>query len=204
MSRASDAANAIVYGAEKVLDLYGVDYTREQSRVVMVEGAAGRMRPMFFGKWRDAAGEEHSSGRADILARPKVPLAMWGHWSDYAVMPTAPRIPFPLWIECKSGKGRLTTNQIQFKNWVEGNGDTYLLLHDTVDPLTKWLDQHGVRKEPRRIVHAQAMTVEQVQELPCRHCKESKVNHSGSIFACIGKLGTLIGKVYSPDLKVKN
>ena len=91
MSRASDAANAVVHAVEQILDLYGVQHTREQSRVVMVPGAAGRTRPMFFGKWIDDNGEVHSSGRADILARPKIGFEMKpdGFVALYGVYPKA-------------------------------------------------------------------------------------------------------------------
>lgn len=212
MSKASDASNAVVYAAAKILDLYGVRHTREQSRVILVPGAAGRTRPMFFGKWIDDAGITHNSGRADILARPRIGMRAIGNdllqraeipctvktmeWFDL-------RVSIPLWIECKSGKGRLSPDQIAFKNWVEANGDGYLLLHDDVSPLTEWLEIHGVKKEPKKNIHAAPMSEQQVADLPCRHCKEEKRHHTGTIFACVGRLGTLIGKVYSPDLKVK-
>ena len=44
---------------------------REQSRVVMVEGVAGRTRPMYFREVVDDFGNVHCSGRA-VLARPRI------------------------------------------------------------------------------------------------------------------------------------
>lgn len=201
MSKASEAANAVVYSVEKVLDLYGVDYTREQSRCVMVQDdrRSCGFRPLYFGEWKDAAGNLHRKGKSDLLARPRVPLVMWTPYSDFATLPDAPLITVPLWIECKSGKGRMESDQIAFKNWVESNGDAFLLIHDDVRPLIAWLDSNSVKKQPKKIIHAAPMDSAQVEQLPCRHCGDEKPDHIGTIFACKKKLG----KVYSPNLKVK-
>lgn len=194
MSKASDAANAVVNAAAQVLDLYGVRYTREQSRVIQVEGAAGRWRPMFFGQWVDDFGVKHNSGKADLLARPRI-------WAATVLAGTvAGRISVPLWIECKAGKGRLSPDQIAFKNWVEANGDEYMLIHDDVRPLITWLDEHGVVREPHRIIHSSTpMNVDDLHALPCRHCGKSRGEHIGVALGCPGKSG----HVWSPDLKVK-
>lgn len=187
MSKASDAANAVVNACGQVLDLYGVRYTREQSRTIMVEGAAGRWRPMYFGRWIDDNGEVHTSGRADILARPRILRDGWV-------------ISIPLWIECKAGKGRLTTDQAAFRKWVEDNGDHYLLIHDDVRPLIAWLTLRNVRKEPVGVIHSGTpLTTEAINMLPCRHCGDLKDKHDGTIHACRGK--RFMGKVWSPSIR---
>ena len=212
MSRASDAANAVVHAVEQILDLYGVQHTREQSRVVMVPGAAGRTRPMFFGKWIDDNGEVHSSGRADILARPKIrvrhPTAMVmltglvkELHSDAELNIENWKITIPLWIECKSGKGTLSPDQRAFRAWVTGNGDEYLLIHDDARPLISWLEEHGVRKEPKRIIHAEPMSTGALDDLPCKHCGSKKHEHTGTIHACKSSVrASAMGKVWSPKL----
>jgi hypothetical protein len=192
MSRASANANAVVYAAEQVCALYGVQCTREQSRVINVEGAAGRWRPMFFGKWTDDEGNVHNSGRADLLARPRVWFSFTGEYAQ-----RLERFTVPLWIECKSGKGRLTPDQIAFKKWVEDNGDHYVLIHDDVRPLIAWFDAHGVKKEPKRIIHAEPIDATALDGLPCRWCGDLKNQHRGKILACVSKLG----KVWSPKLQ---
>jgi hypothetical protein len=40
----------------------------------------------------------------------------------------------------------MTEDQIAFKNHVEANGETYLLLHDDMRPLTTWLEAHGLKE----------------------------------------------------------
>ena len=195
MSRTSDASNAVVNACEQVLDLYGVQHTREQSRVVMVEGVAGRTRPMYFGKWIDNFGNVHCSGRADLLARPRisVPTSMPGCFEPMSV---------PLWIECKSGKGTLSPDQRAFRAWVTENGDQYMVVHDDVRPLIAWLESHNVRKEPKRIIHAEPMTTGALDDLPCKHCGGKKLtDHTGTIFACKSSVkASALGKVWSPKL----
>jgi len=188
MSKASDAANAVVWSVEQILNLYGVRYTREQSRVLQIEGAAGRFRPMYFGKWTDDDGNVHTSGKADLLARPRI-----------VVGKELPRISVPLWIECKSGKGTLSHDQWAFRKWVTDNGDYFLTIHDDTRPLTEWLDSHQVRKEPRSIIHAEPMDITALNALPCRWCGNAKELpfHTGKIFACRDRMG----KTWSPQLK---
>jgi hypothetical protein len=209
MSKASDDANAVVYAAEQVLDLYGVQHTREQSRVMRVEGSAGgggdwkpnsyssnvgsgRWRPLYFGKWIDDNGTVHTSGRADLLARPRIPAYLWGADEPDLL------VTVPLWIECKSGKGRLSPDQVAFKSWVESNGDFYLLIHNDINPLVDWLKVRNVSKQPKLIIHAEPLNTEALAALPCRHCKHPKEKpfHTGTIFACRDALG----KVWSPKL----
>lgn len=211
MSKASDAGNAVVNACEQICDLYGVQHTREQSRVIMVEGTAGRFRPMYFGKWVDDFGKVHASGRADLLARPRITLASIAlhkncalalHSSmDSGIMGwvSEVRVSVPLWIECKSGKGRLTPDQVAFKSWVESNGDHYVLIHDDARPLIAWFEAHGVKKEPKSVLkQAEPLDDSSLRELPCRHCKQPQSGHIGKILAC----KTIIGKVWSPQLRV--
>lgn len=192
MSRASDNSNAVVYAAEQVCALYGVQVTREQSRMFNVQGAAGRWRPMFIGQWTDAFGKIHRAGKPDLLARPKI-LPFPKSIPDF-------RMAVPLWIECKSGEGRMKPEQMAFKNWVEQNGDTYLLIHDDVRPLLVWFEEHGVERhcnevEMRNVV--EPMDASCALALPCRWCKASRELHIGVAHGCAGKSG----KVWSPDLK---
>lgn len=194
MSKASDAANAVVNAVEQICNLYGVQSTREHSRVIMVPGAAGRTRPMFFGKWIDDNGTVHNSGRADVLARPRViPFSLTGCQNSNTVnslLAEAFRVTVPLWIECKSGDGRLSPDQRAFRAWVEGNGDYYLLIHDDARPLIEWFETHGVKKQPKRIIHAaEPMTTGDLYALPCRHCQKPRAEHIGAAFGCAGKRG---------------
>lgn len=150
MSKSSDASNTVVYTAVKTCDLYRVKSLRMQSRVMWVPGAAGRPRPMFFGKWTDDFGKEHNGGMADLLARPRVELNRFEDCDCvHGCAPPTPKITVPVWIECKSGKGRMTPDQIAFKNYVEGNGETYILLHDDMRPLTEWFESHGLKEGGR-------------------------------------------------------
>jgi hypothetical protein len=143
LSRSSDAANAVVYTAIQTCALYGVKTMRMQSRVMWVPGAAGRPRPMFFGKWTDDNGVEHNGGMADLLARPRIDLQ-----PPHALDPVEATLL--LWIECKSGKGRLTEDQIAFKNHVENNGEFYIVCHDDMRPLVGWLEAHGLKERNKR------------------------------------------------------
>ena len=211
MSRSSDAGNAVVYAAEQVCALYGVQVTREQSRMFNVQGVGGRWRPMFFGTWTDTnwrlthyAGKRltniWNSGKADLLARPRIRLPITGDLIEVAAKYF--RFSVPLWIECKAGKGSLEPAQNAFKIWVESNGDSYLLLHDDVRPLIEWFDSHGVEK---RCDDAELRTVtepidaSELEALPCKHCKKNRSEHLGTIFGCPGKRRT----VWSPDLKAR-
>ena len=196
MSRASDAANAVVNACEQVLAMYGIQSTREQSRVIMVEGAAGRMRPMYFGKWTDDFGKAHASGRADLLARPRLHLGVSASDDSPIVVPKV--VTIPLWIECKSGKGTLSPDQRAFRAWVTSNGDEYLLIHDDIRPLIEWIESRGIKKEPKSIIHAEPMNVAAVNALPCRHCDKPKSEHLNKILACPTKAA--VGRVWSPRL----
>jgi hypothetical protein len=192
MSKASDNANAVVYAAEQVCGLYGVHFTREQSRMFNVHGTAGRWRPMFFGQWTDNFGKIHRAGKADLLARPRVR-------HDLALAQV--HISVPLWIECKSGASRLTPDQIAFKNWVESNGDSYLLLHDDVRPLIAWFDEHKVTKQCRDIdlnPVTNPVDASILHTLPCKWagCGRSRSEHIGAGLGCPGKTR----KCWSPDL----
>lgn len=142
MSKASDAANAVVNSTIQVCALYGVKVFRMQSRVIMVPGTAGRMRPMFFGKWTDDFGKEHNSGMADLLARPQVPLA----WFVGHDLPNDPRlITVSLWIECKAGKAKLSPEQEAFRHHVLANGEHHVTVQNDLRPLMQWFDIHGLK-----------------------------------------------------------
>lgn len=196
MSKASGAANALVYAAVQVCGLYGVQVTREQSRMFNVQGASGRWRPMFFGEWTDNFGKIHRKGKSDLLARPRI-LAQGPICNK--------RLSVPLWIECKTGKGRMEIDQIEFKNWVESNGDNFILLHDDVRPLISWMDAHGVEKDCTEAALrnvAEPMDASLLTSLPCRWCKKSRADHIGIALGCPGRQG-LLGKVWSPDLKAE-
>ena len=205
MSRTSDAANAMVYAAEKVCGLYGVQFTREQSRTINVEGTAGRWRPMFFGMWTDGFGKIHRAGKADVLARPRVRLAavaLANRWDIGQDAPATMYTTVPLWIECKTGAGRLKPDQIAFKNWVESNGDFYLLLHDDVRPLMEWFEERGVEKYSvegaLRAVQSHIPATD-LYVLPCKHCSGLRPEHIGPAFGCKLRKGKA-PKVWSPDL----
>lgn len=196
MSKASIAANSVIYAVEQVLDLYGVQHTREQSRVVNVpdDRRPGGFRPMYFGKWVDDFGEVHASGRADILARPRIAVYT-------SPLGTELFQSIPLWIECKSGAGRLTHEQRAFQSWVTSNGDVYLLIHDDVTPLIEWLDMRKVKKQPNKIIHAEPMGQIEVDNLACRHCGQPKAQHLNKIAACATPEAR--GKVWSPKIQNK-
>ena len=95
------------------------------------------------------------------------------------------KISIPLWIECKSGKGKLTPDQVAFRHWVVSNGDAWLLIHDDINPLIDWLKSHNVSKQPKRVIHAEPMTTDVLDDLPCKHCGGNKfTDHTGTIHAC--------------------
>lgn len=139
MSKASDAANAVVNSTIQVCALYGVKVFRMQSRVIMVPGTAGRMRPMFFGKWTDDFGNEHNSGMADLLARPKI----FAYYSETHSQDEF--LTVPLWIECKAGKGTLSPEQEAFRHHVLANGEHHVTVQNDLRPLMQWFDAHGLK-----------------------------------------------------------
>jgi hypothetical protein len=199
--------NAVMYAVEQVCSLYGVQVTREQSRALNVQGAAGRWRPMFIGSWTDGFGKIHRQGKSDFLARPRIrqPLKI-SNLSD------RPELVYsvPLWIECKSKTGRQTTDQSAFEQWVESNGDYYLLLREDVRPLICWFELHGVEKSARcndlDLANVVApMDASQLYLLPCKWCGFAREAHKKPIFACPLELAQcnpkLIGKVWSPNLR---
>lgn len=195
--------SGISYAVVQICGLYGVQYTREQSRVLNVQEAGGRWRPMFFGTWVDDKGEKHHGGKGDFLLRPRIRLGGWPSW-----------IPVPLWVECKSGDARTNRKtkfeQMAFENWVRGNGDYYLRLNDDARPLLSWFDEHGVVKgagcdDAALAAVVSPMDASQLYLLPCKHCKLPRDKHQGAMFACpmslVGCNPKLIGKVWSPDLR---
>lgn len=153
MSKVSDAANALVNATMQVCSLYGVDYFRMQSRVIQVEGTAGRWRPFYIGTWTDRFGNVHTKGMADLLTRPKITLAFQDnrqHEEGNLLLPLPSlRVTVPLWIECKSGTGRLTPDQKEFKAHVEWNGEHYLEVRDDMRPLMAWFEAHDIRPCPQ-------------------------------------------------------
>jgi hypothetical protein len=152
--------NAVMYAVEQVCGLYRVELLRMQSRVFTVPGAAGRSRPMFFGKWKDMKGEEHSSGMADFLARPRIHIG-----SLLAQMMRAnPAIPangeislglaqqavtLLVWIETKAGKEKMTAEQEAFRHYVQQNGEYYISVKENFDELIAWFRDHGLREGGR-------------------------------------------------------
>lgn len=148
---------------------------------------------MFFGEWIDQYGKRHRSGKADVLARPRIQFTEvpGGEWL---------RMSVPLWIECKSGKSKPSHDQNAFRQWVTSNGDFHLLIHDDVRPLIDWFKQNGVEKRPTdEALNAVATPVSAnaLYELPCKWCKMRRCEHMGKILACSG----MMGKVWTPDLK---
>ena len=118
-------ANAVVRAVEDVLALRKIWYRRLNSRTVLLPGAGGRERPVYFG----------SLGMADILATPWVPFAGVAR-------------PVLLWIECKSGTGRQSDAQRAFEAQVVAAGHFYLVAHDSADEVENWLRSSEARGNP--------------------------------------------------------
>lgn len=199
--------NPVMYAVQQICDLYGVQYTREQSRVLSVE-SGGRWRPMYFGTWVDDTGEKHHGGKADFLARPRIKFSSLGLPTHFDIQ----RIPVPLWIECKAGAGKgnrkTQLQQELFRQWVLKNGDYYMTVQDDARPLIAWFDEHGVSKQCtdadlKTVV--EPMDASQLYGLPCRWCSFPRTQHLGSNFTCPMHLrandSNLIGKVWSPKLR---
>jgi hypothetical protein len=143
--------NAVMYAVEQVCGLYRVELLRMQSRVFTVPGAAGRSRPMFFGKWKDMNGVEHTSGMADFLARPRISIKHFTHGFE-----GEPRLIGPdrlvtvlLWIETKAGKEKMTAEQEAFRHYVQQNGEYYISVKENFDELIEWFRAHGLREGGR-------------------------------------------------------
>jgi hypothetical protein len=214
MSKASDAANAAMYAVEKTCELYGVETLRMQSRTVLVPGAAGRTRPLFFGQWRDQFGELHTRGMADLLLRPRVPMFDLMFKPGEYVLCYSPSemaaiinrmknvfVTVPVWVEVKSGRGEMRHDQHAFRNYVEWNGEVFFTIHEEMKPLTDWFDSHGVKQSNfPRIPKPVSVPVGEVADLPCRHCGDFKAQHTGTILAC-RLLHT--GRVWSPKIPTK-
>jgi hypothetical protein len=103
-----------------ILDLLTVEriwHVRLNSRTVMMPGAGGRMRPVYFG----------SPGMADILAAP--------------ILRTSPLM---LWIEVKAPKGKQSEDQKLFERSVTEVGQFYLLARSS-DDVFEWLRDMGIR-----------------------------------------------------------
>lgn len=151
---------------------------------------------MFFGEWIDQYGKRHMSGKADVLARPRIRFGI-----DILANGMQPfRYAVPLWIECKSGKSKPSHDQNAFRQWVTSNGDYFMLIHDDVRPLIDWFKQHGVEKQPAAEALNAVTTpisAQALYELPCKWCKMRRCEHMGKILACSG----MMGKVWTPDLK---
>lgn len=210
MSKKSESGNAVVYAAEQVCALYGVQATREQSRMFNVQGVAGRWRPMFIGQWTDHFGKKHFAGKPDLLARPRIKICFDNgkpvepSCEDPAGILGAGRlyVSVPLWIECKSGAGRMEPAQIAFKNWVEKNGDSYLLIHDDVRPLITWFEIHGVARNCDEVAlrnSVDPIPAAALFHLPCRWCKRVREEHIGVGLGCPG----VTRKCWSPNLKAE-
>lgn len=194
------AENPVMYAVEQVCGLYGVQFTREQSRVFKVE-SGGRWRPMYFGQWTDQNGARRF-GKADFLTRPRIRLD--------GISPL--RISVPLWIECKSLEGKTNRktklDQAAFEQWVRKNGDFYMRVQEDIRPLVAWFDEHGVEKQCDDAALASVVTpidASLINELSCKWCAFRRDQHLGRILSCPLHLAAcntkLIGKVYSPDLR---
>jgi hypothetical protein len=191
--------NATAYAVIQILNLYHVQYTREQSRTLQVPTTNnyGRgWRPLSFGEWVDDFGRKHAGGKADFLARPRVSLSGLVH------------ISVPLWIETKAAGGKMGPHQQAFKRWVEKNGDTYLLIVEDARPLLTWLDDHGVERggAPEDVeLIVKPLDASALNGLPCKWCGMVRAQHQGKILSCpvhlVGCDPKLIGKVWSPDLR---
>jgi len=191
--------NSTAYAVIQILNLYRVQYTREQSRTLNVAASSsyGRgFRPLFIGEWIDEFGKRHAGGKADFLARPRIKLDG-----------VAARITVPLWIETKSIDGKMRQSQREFRRWVEGNGDTYLLISEDARPLLQWLEEHGVPcggSPEKADLILSPMDASELDKLPCRWCGLTKEKHAGKIFSCplhlLANDTRLIGKVWSPRL----
>lgn len=203
----AQAENATMYAVEQVCGLYGVQYTREQSRTFKVE-TAGRWRPMFFGHWTDEFGKRRF-GKADFLARPRIKLNQ--HFDRHGNVGDV-RISVPLWIECKSLEGhsnrKTIADQFAFAQWVKKNGDFYIRVQEDVRPLIVWFDEHGVEKNCDDVALATVVSpidASLLYELPCKWCGFPRDKHPKPAFGCPLHLAAcntkLIGKVWSPDLR---
>jgi hypothetical protein len=199
------AENPVMYAVEQVCGLYGVQVTREQSRVFKVE-SGGRWRPMYFGQWIDAHGQRRF-GKADFLARPRV---RFDNRFDTTLL--ASYVSVPLWIECKSLAGhtnrKTKLDQMAFEQWVTKNGDYYMRVQEDVRPLITWFEQHGVEKHCDDIALATVVTpldASELYKLPCKWCGFPRDKHPKPGFGCPLHLAAcntkLIGKVWSPDLR---
>lgn len=200
----AQAENATMYAVEQVCGLYGVQYTREQSRTFKVE-SGGRWRPMFFGHWTDEFGNRRF-GKADFLARPRI-LAYYSDVQNAGVY-----MSVPLWIECKSLEGhsnrKTMADQFAFEKWVKKNGDSYIRVQEDVRPLIAWFDEHGVEKNCDDVALATVVTpldASLLYSLPCKWCGFPRDKHPKPAFGCPLHLAAcntkLIGKVWSPDLR---
>ena len=198
------AENPVMYAVEQVCGLYGVQFTREQSRVFKVE-SGGRWRPMFFGQWTDEYGVRRF-GKADFLTRPRI------HLPPYFGVERPERVTVPLWIECKSGDGKTNrktkADQFAFERWVTKNGDYYMRIQEDIRPLIAWFDEHGVEKncdDAALETVVKPIDAALLDEIPCKWCGFVRPQHRGKILACPLELAAcnpkLIGKVFSPDLR---
>jgi hypothetical protein len=209
------AENPVMYAVEQVCGLYGVQYTREQSRTFNVE-TGGRWRPMFFGQWHDEFGKRRF-GKADFLLRPRIRRNYGVVRPDNSHTNISHVISVPLWVECKSlaGKSNSKTkaDQFAFEQWVKKNGDHYMRIQEDVRPLIEWFEEHGVEKNCDDTALATVVSpldASLLYELPCKHCGFPRDKHTGPAFGCPLHLAAcntkLIGKVWSPDLRkgIKN
>lgn len=205
------AENAVMYAVEQVCGLYGVQVTREQSRVLRVrDDRRATWRPMYFGTWVDDKGVKHTGGRADFLARPRIDLTQKLLAHERIDINMRYR-SVPLWIETKA-KGAKTNKKTRydqecFRQWVESNGDYYLTLIEDMRPLLVWFEEHGVTKNASAEELAAVvspMDASELNMLPCRWCGFEKSRHVGTMFSCPLHLCAndtrLIGKVWSPKL----
>jgi hypothetical protein len=137
---AISASNAVLQSIETACAIYGVRSYRMNTRAMSVVGVGGKERPMFFGSWKDANGELHRKGMADLFLTPKIPL------KKLVETDSGLRFCVPLWVECKSGSGKLTEDQKLFRADVIEAGAFYIEAHDSADAVVEWFRQYGVTR----------------------------------------------------------
>lgn len=151
--------NYVMAAVQQCAETYSIPCFRLQSRVLMVKGSGSGSgsgngnRPMFFGRWKDALGVEHSRGMADFILHPRIQVARLLHSTEMAfIAPTA----VPLWCECKFGETKINLkqeakcicrmsidHQEHFRKYVTSRGAFHIVCRDSADALVSWLRGSG-------------------------------------------------------------
>lgn len=138
------AENSVMQAVEQLCGIYNVPCFRIQSRVIEVadKRKPGGVRPFFMGIWKDALGESHTGGMADMLLMPSVDV---NYLFDDLHCESGPNyVTVPLWAELKAGRNGLSSEQEKFKKYVESKGAFYLSVRDSADPLIAWFREYGI------------------------------------------------------------